>query len=201
MAAANKLRDADAREILSRAALPPEARAALGNASEMPHMEMPDIAERLVSAGFLIEAARCYAHALPRREAVWWACMCALHTARDDLPEPDRMAREAAESWVRSQSEESRRAAMELAGKIGFQSPEAWAAVGAFWSGPTLGPPGAPPNPPAPHLAGLAVAGAVALAAVRGEASKRTARLGRFLVSARDIAAGGAGRIAAMDEA
>lgn len=196
MAAANKLRDADAREVLSRAALSPEARAALGDA-----LEMPAIAERLASAGFLIEAARCYAHALPRREAVWWACMCALHTAPDDLPEPDRAAREAAESWVRSQSEESRRTAMELAGKVGFQSPEAWAAVGAFWSGPTIGPASAPLNPPAPHLAGVAVAGAVALAAVRGEAAKRPARLGRFLASARDITAGGAGRIAATDEA
>ncbi|WBO58390.1 hypothetical protein GT370_14445 [Acidocella sp. MX-AZ03] len=36
----------------------------------------------LAQAGFGIEATRVLAHALPKREAVWWACMCALHTAR-----------------------------------------------------------------------------------------------------------------------
>ncbi|RYJ01820.1 MAG: hypothetical protein EON47_09530, partial [Acetobacteraceae bacterium] len=32
---------------------------------------------RLEAAGKLIEACRVVAHALPKREAVWWACMCA----------------------------------------------------------------------------------------------------------------------------
>ena len=38
-------------------------------------------------------------------------------------------------------------------------------------------------------------AGAVALAAARGPATRREARLQRFLASAKDIAAGGVGRI------
>ncbi len=33
--------------------------------------------ERLVAAGRMPEAVRLTAHALPKREAVWWACMCA----------------------------------------------------------------------------------------------------------------------------
>ena len=33
--------------------------------------------DRLEAAGFGIEAVRLAAHALPKREAVWWACMCA----------------------------------------------------------------------------------------------------------------------------
>src|SRR4051812_8678924 len=59
--------------------------------------------DRLEAAGFLLEATRLMAHAMPKREAVWWACMCALHTAPAHLPEPDRKAREAAEQWVREQ--------------------------------------------------------------------------------------------------
>jgi hypothetical protein len=51
--------------------------------------------------------------------------------------------------------------------------------------------------PPAPHLTGTAVAGSVNLAAVRGDPLRCDARLARFLESARDIASGGAGRLAA----
>jgi hypothetical protein len=53
--------------------------------------------------------------------------------------------------------------------------------------------------PPAPHLTGTAVAGAIALSAVRGDVSRRSIRLQRFLESGRNIAAGGPGRLAAED--
>jgi len=152
---------------------------------------------RLESAGFLIEATRLVAHALPKREAVWWACMCVAHTAPEDLSEADRAAREAAEDWVRQQTDRSRRMAFERAQATGFTSPEAWTAVAAFWSGDSMSPEGQPVVAPAPHFAGLAAAGAVALAAVRGDVTRREARLRRFLESGRNIAAGGPGRLPA----
>ncbi len=43
--------------------------------------QVPEALDRLTAGGFLIEATRLVAHALPKREAVWWACMCAIHTA------------------------------------------------------------------------------------------------------------------------
>ncbi len=58
-----------------------------------------------------------------------------------------------------------------------------------------MAPRDAPKVPPQPHFPGLAVAGSVALAAVRGQAIRRDGRLKRFLASARDIAHGGAGRL------
>jgi hypothetical protein len=149
----------------------------------------------LEAGNFLLEAARLVAHALPKREAVWWACMCALHTAPTDLPEADRLAREAAELWVRQQTDATRRAAMERAQAVEFGSPEAWSAVAAFWSGDSMAPEGLPAVPPAPHLTGTAVAGSIALAAVRGDVSRRAARLRRFLDSGRNIASGGPGRL------
>jgi len=151
--------------------------------------------ERLASAGMLIDAARLCAHTLPPREAVWWASRCAVATASDALPEADREARSLAEAWVRQPADETRRAAMDKAQSTGFTSPEAWAAVAAFWSGDSMSPLGQPKVPPAPHLTGTAVSGAVILASVRDRPERQLERLRRFLESARDIAAGGAGHL------
>ncbi len=175
-----------------RLALSPEAAAATAGCAQI-----PEALNKLESGGFLLEATRLLAHALPKREAVWWAAMCATHTAPADLPPADRTAREAAEDWVRQQTDKSRRIAWDRAQESGCGTPEAWTAVAAFWSGDSMSPEDQPAVPPAPHLAGTAVAGAVALAAVRGDATRQQARLRRFLESGRNIAAGGPGRLPA----
>ncbi len=190
VAALVKLMDSDLDEVRKRVDLPAEAGAVLAGCTAT-----AEALERLESRGFLIEAARLIAHALPKREATWWACMCAHHTAPADLPEPDRAAVAAAEQWVRRQSDEPRRAAFAAAQQAGFGSPEAWAAVAAFWSGDSMSPLGQPAVPPADHLTGTAVAGAVALAAVRRRPERQKDRLARFLDSAHNIAAGGPGRL------
>ena len=159
--------------------------------------QVTDALDRLEGAGYLTEATRLVAHALPKREAVWWACMCAGHTAPADLPAADRVAREAAEDWVRQQTDRSRRIAWDRAQAGGSGTPEAWAAIAAFWSGDSMSPEGQPAVPPAAHLAGTAAAGAVALASVRGDVTRREERLRRFLESGRNIAAGGPGRLPA----
>ncbi|MGA3402101.1 MAG: hypothetical protein ABSC95_23040 [Acetobacteraceae bacterium] len=151
----------------------------------------------LEAGGFLLEATRLLAYALPKREAVWWACMCAAHTAPPDLPEPDRLAREAAELWVRQPNDQNRRAAMRLAEATAYEAPETWCAVAVFWSGDTIAPEDQPKVPPAPHMAGKAISGTIYLAAVRSDPKRQTARLKRFLESGRNIAAGGPGRLPA----
>lgn len=185
-----KVNTAARETVLAHAALGDAAKAVIDGVETVPEM-----IAALEAGGFLIEATRCFAHALPRRESVWWAAMCARHTAPADLAADERATADAAELWVRKQTDETRRAAMALAEAIGFQTPEAWAAVGAFWSGGSISPPEQPPVAPPAHLTGVAVAGAVALAAVRGDAGRQLARLTRFLASAREIAAGGAGRL------
>jgi len=156
--------------------------------------------EKLEAQGFGNDALRLAAHALPKREAVWWACMCA-----DAVPDPalkpgDAAARMAAEAWVRKPTDDAlRRSAWDAAQKTEFRSPEAWAAVGAFWSGGSMSPAGQPVVPPGEHLTGVAISGAVLMAAVRGHPERAPARIQRFLVAAKDIAAGGAGRIALED--
>ncbi|WP_372620168.1 DUF6931 family protein [Falsiroseomonas sp.] len=177
-------------ELIERIAPPPEAMPLIAGATRV-----TEALERLAGGGFLLEAAKLTAHALPKREAVWWACMCARHTVPADAPPGLAELCAAAETWVRKQTDESRRAAFALAQLQGLDTPEAWAAVGAFWAGDSMAPPDVPKVPPAPHLTGTAISGAVNLAAVRGDPLKRDARLARFLESARDIAAGGAGRL------
>ncbi|MDT7949875.1 MAG: hypothetical protein RQ966_00060 [Acetobacteraceae bacterium] len=187
---ATKLND-NVAALLPRLGLPPAA------AEQIAGIRSTQAAlDHLAAAELLVEATRLVAHALPRREAVWWACMCARATAPAGLPAADRAALEAAETWVRVQSDEVRRAAFAHAGEAGFNSPEAWAAVGAFWSGDSLAPVGQAPVAPPDHVAANAVAGAVALASVRDFPERRADRLRRFLASARDIGMGGPGRMA-----
>lgn len=187
---ANKLAGADLEQIRSRVEAQPAAAALLASSATA-----EQALASLTSGGFLAEATRLLAHALPRREGVWWACMCARHTAPPELPAPDRAALEAAELWVRKPTDENRRAGFAHAQEAGFGTPEAWAAVGAFWSGDSMSPAGQPPVAPAPHLAGTAIAGAVALASVRIAPERQPERLARFVESGRDIAAGGPGRL------
>jgi len=185
-----KLRSIDWPTILPRLALLDPALSMVANA--------PDAGvalETLVQAGLFTEAAKVLAFALPKRESVWWACMCARHTMPASVAEPDRLALEAAEKWVFKGEDTIRREAFTQAEKAGFGSPEAWAAVGAFWSGDSMAPLGQAAVPPAPHLAGTAVSGSVLLAAVRGQPQRRPARLTRFVASGREIADGGPGRI------
>ena len=184
------LDDLKAADVAQRCALADEAKALLD-----PKASVSAFADRLLEQAQPGEAMRILAHALPKREAVWWACMCARATA-PEAPPPDAAALLAAEAWVRKPEEELRRAAMAKAEAAGFRSPEAWAAVGAFWSGGSMAPVGQPVVPPAEHLTGVAVAGAVSLAAVRREPEKAEATLQRFIQSGFDIAAGGSGRIA-----
>jgi hypothetical protein len=185
-----KLRSAGIGDVLVRAGLTGESAALL-----QAETEIGAALDRLEAAGLADDAARLMAHALPRREGVWWACMCAHHTTPADLPEIDNAAVAAAEQWVRSQTDEVRRDAFDKAQQAGFGTPEAWAAVAAFWSGDSMSPLGQPKTPPAPHLTGTAVIGSVVLAAVRTHPDRREARIRRFLAGGREIASGGVGRL------
>src|SRR4051812_23693597 len=95
-----KLNTGDLAALRSHLTLGPEAAAATQGCTQV-----TEALARLEGSGYLTEATRLVAHALPKREAVWWACMCAGHTAPADLPAADRVAREAAEDWVRQQTD------------------------------------------------------------------------------------------------
>jgi hypothetical protein len=151
----------------------------------------------LISGKKLEQAIQFFAFALPPREAVWWTCICARTVFPEPPPKPLLDAVDAAEAWVRKPTEELRRAAMARAQATDFQSPATWAAVAAFWSGGSLAPADLPAVPAPPHLLGVAVAGAVTLAAVQTEPQRADQKRAHYLASAIDIANGGNGRVAA----
>jgi hypothetical protein len=175
-------------EVLARIEIDPPSRALIeGKAT------VPEALDLLEQQGHWIAAIRILGHALPAREAVWWACVCARRAPDPATTPADLAALQAADAWVRHPSEEKRRAAMAAAEAAGSRSAEAWAAIGAFWSGGSMAPPNLPEVPPPPELCGTAVASAVLLAAVRHEPEKAAERYPAFMASGRDIAEGGGG--------
>ncbi len=130
------------------------------------------------------------ASALPKRRAVWWACICA-RSALDEESAPEPLAAlEAAEKWVRTPTDDHRRAAMDAAETAGFESPASWAAVAAFWSEGSMAPPDVPAVEAPDDLCAKAVAGAVMLAAVAGDPERMSDRYRAFLGHAADLASG-----------
>jgi hypothetical protein len=176
-------------EICSHFALSDEGRAIL-----QPDLPAGEFVDRLCAAGLWIDAVRFLAHALPKREAVWWGCLAARAALGEAPHAAARAAVEAAEAWVYRPNEDNRRAAMAATTAAGNDGPAVWAARGAFWSGGSLAPPEAPLVPPAETLTGAAVAGAVCLAAVQREPEHAPDKYRLFIAQGLDIARGGTGR-------
>lgn len=151
---------------------------------------------QLMAQKRLDEAVKFLAFGLPPREAVWWACVCARMELGEAVAEPIVSALHAAETWVRKPTDDNRRAAMAAAQVAKFESPAAWAAVAAFWSCGSMAPPELPAVPPAPHLLGIAVAGAVTLAAVLVAPEQADEKRERYVAAAVHIANGGNGHVA-----
>ncbi|HYM02589.1 MAG TPA: hypothetical protein VET85_06555 [Stellaceae bacterium] len=164
-----------------------------------PKATVAEFLAALIEAGCLRDGVALMAYSMPKREAVWWACLAAHSAVTESTSAAIKAALEAAEAWVYQPSEEKRRAAMARAQAAGFDHPAVWAAVGAFWSGGSMAPADAPIVPPPEHLTGLAVDGAVGLAAGAGEPAQVPVRLRRYLDQAIDIANGGSGRVGGVN--
>jgi hypothetical protein len=99
------------------------------------------------------DAVKSMAHGLPERDSVKWATASAERVS-NPAHKADLDAIHAAKAWAHNPTPETQKAAGLAAGKTDFQTPGAWAAQGAAWSGTGL----------TPH----AVSGAVMLAAAQG---------------------------------
>lgn len=141
------------------------------------------------------DAVRFLARALPKREAAWWACLCARSTLNGDTrPEVD-VALRMAEAWVYQPNEANRRAANSAAFVAGFDNPCTWAAMAAFWSEGSMAPENMPPVQPMENLTAKAAAGAVMLAAVQGKPEQIQDKYRFFIDQGIAIANGGNGKL------
>jgi hypothetical protein len=140
-----------------------------------------DFVSALLEAERLQDAVRFIAHALPRREAVWWALLCA-REASGDKPSPDvKASLDATDNWVRHPGDEQRRAAMAAAQKATFQTAAGCAGFAAFLSGGSMSVPGQPEVPPGPFFTAKAVFGAVALASIGSDPKTAPERFRRYI--------------------
>jgi hypothetical protein len=129
---------------------------------------------RLMKQRRFVDAVRLLAGALPRREAVTWACRC-VRGAAGAAPSPaDGAALAAAEAWEAAPSDARSRAAGAAASAAGYGGAAGSAALAAFLSGGGLALPDARPG-------ARAVGNAVVLAAEAAESGKTAGRYFQFL--------------------
>jgi len=80
-----------------------------------------------------------FAHALPKRESVWWGmkCVAGLNGAKT---EAERRVLDLSETWVREGDEEARAAVHAAAEAAKTDSAVVWIGLAAGWSGGSLSP-------------------------------------------------------------
>ena len=145
----------------------------------------------LIEKGHFPDAVRFLAHALPKREAVWWGSQCA-RSVPDPPPSPASAdALRAAEEWVAEPCEDTRRAAQRAYEPATLQTPAGLAALAAFVSEGSLSLPGLPAVEPPPLATAQMVSGAVLVAGVLTQPEKAPEKYRRFLALGTEIANGG----------
>jgi hypothetical protein len=147
--------------------------------------------EILLTKELEVEAARFLAQALPKREAVWWACTSVRQASGAQILPKASAALAAAEKWVAEPTEPNRQAAQPTAEAAGgMDTPAGCAAMAAFWSGGSMAPPGKQVVAPAENLTASAVAGALIQAALLNAPEKFAANLRGFLSVGVAVASG-----------
>ncbi|HKD37223.1 MAG TPA: hypothetical protein VKB78_10490, partial [Pirellulales bacterium] len=144
-----------------------------------PQMSVRQFYELLGKRQLFADAERLLAHALPKREAVWWAAQCIKATFGDQLAPADKAAFTVAEEWAAEPTESNRRRAEGAAERTKHETAAGWAASAAFFSGGSIAPTGMPEVPPTEALTAQAVVVAVSLSA-NSDPKKAPARHAEF---------------------
>jgi hypothetical protein len=173
-----------AAEVCDRAALPAEVRSLVKSGQTA-----GQFLAGLVAGADFPHATKFLAAALPKREAVWWACLCVRQSPMA-AGAPAEAALRAAERWAADPTDDHRRAAFAAAEAAGVGTAAGCAALAAFLSGGSLAPPTIAEVPPAEHLTASAVAGAVTLAAVAVQPERAAERYKTFFALGTEVGRG-----------
>lgn len=136
------------------------------------------------------DAIMLMAHAMPKREAIWWACQCVRLSAGSALSPQAASLLAAAEDWVVKPDDERRRKAFALSEAANFDPPAGFIGMAVFFSSGSLSLPNLPPVPPKEHLAAGMAGNAVKAAAVAHGGAKAAEYHPRFFALGFDVAAG-----------
>lgn len=188
-----KVPDAPAAKILAR-----------GNVVLQTRLDAPasasiaEVLAELDAKGALIDMLQLLAHALPAREATWWACL----SARDTLAEGGALTPplKAAEAWVYQPGTESRRQAREALDSASNEDETVLCAMAACFADGTLGPDEFEDYDAPPGAVGGAVFGMTLISLFHDE-DLVGARGPLLLARALDIARGGNGNVATSSAA
>ncbi|VAW59623.1 hypothetical protein MNBD_GAMMA11-2254 [hydrothermal vent metagenome] len=140
------------------------------------------------------DAVTFLAHALPAREAVWWACVCARHHI-DNADEKYQVGLKAAEAWVYDNSEENRRVCEKHAENGEYSTVASWVCAAVFWSGGSIAAADEPVMEVMPYIYAHAVAGSIvsAVSFSQPEPEEITERYKEYIKHGINIANGGNG--------
>ena len=127
------------------------------------------------------------AHALPAREAAWWACLAAREIGQATV------AVRAAEAWVRQPGLETRVATREALDRVKPDDDTVFCAMAACFADGTMGPGEYDDYPAPPGAVGMAVHGMM-LIAIFADETQVEARTKTLLARGLDIARGGNGQ-------
>jgi len=152
-----------------------------------PELHPLDFVALLMQKALFPDAVRFIAHALPKREAVWWAWVCARRAAGENPQPKIKAALAATEKWIAQPDENNRRSAMAAAEKADLGTAAGCAGLAAFFSGGSLAPPNAAAVPPGEFLTAKAVSAAVIFAAVAREPEKAPEKFRSFVAQGIEV--------------
>lgn len=173
-----KVEAATAAKVLERYEPSPEAAA----------LATPDMAPRrfvdLLLAQELNEDALAFlAHALPRRDALWWGLRC-VRAITPAQPAPEiAAALEAANAWITSPGDERRRKSMLAAEAATYGTPAGCIALAVFFSEGSMSPPDCPAVPVGEWFCARTLAAAVILSSLAPGPEQVAATARKFALS------------------
>lgn len=129
--------------------------------------------DALLAKEQFVDAAKVMARAMPKREAVWWACQCVRKNQGDRLKPAALDVLKAAETWTSHPSDEHRRTTFSLVERCGSDNPAGMIGAAVYFSSGSLAPVGTPPVPPKDHLTAVMVGTAIVICAYQPAAKSK----------------------------
>lgn len=148
---------------------------------------------QLIENKYFADSIIFLSHALPKREAIWWACLCAKGVTNKDTKADDLASLTMAEKWVYEPDEKKRRMCGTLAEKGQYKTAQNWAAAAVFWSGGSITKEDEPSIEPSPYLYAHAVSGAILNAVGVSDTDEIDNKFQQFINHGLNIADGGNG--------
>ncbi len=160
-------------------------------------MTPTEFVKQFMEKQFYLDVIKFIAHALPKRESVWWACLAAKYQFDSIVDDKEEFLStlDAADLWVRKPTESNRRLAEKWSIKTEQKHSASWAATAAFWSTGSMTKEDEPAVPPQPYLFAHAVAGAVAISGALTDPGKSEEGFKCLIAMGLDLASGGNGEL------